>query len=311
MKRVIVIGALLAAAAVGVTFLGKRDGDRKLIEASHRVNDGKDGAYGEFEPTVAVAQSRYASSISNIINTSDSKESALSQLIPEAEKGRAQYILAVGGVLSGCELLYMPPEHGIERIVPVVIRSEPVWKQRYAEQERFCGNRTDLDARAEKVVANLQERMNILANQGDRVAQMYDAMADTGGRLSASSAGIAIDILQDEEADGESVVRAAYALVSSESDAIRQSDKEIFGGVYSQEGRENIKSLAAQSYACSRGAYCGPSGVFQRDNCLLTGACDVFLPLNDYVRKYSLSGADYALMQQYSQRIAALVGDTR
>ena len=60
-----------------------------------------------------------------------------------------------------------------------------------------------------------------------------------------------------------------------------------------------------------RGAYCGPSANFQMDNCLLTGACDVLVPFNEYVRKYSLSGADYKLMQLYVERIATFAGGSQ
>lgn len=311
MKKVIGIGAVIAVVVVVIIFLAHRDGDNRASEASHQVTAEEDDAHGEVGPQVMATQSRRTSALSNILNSSSSKEFALSQLVPEAERGRALYVLAVGEVVDACGLLYMPAEHGIDRVVPLVVRSDGMWKRRYAEHAKFCGERTNLDARAEKLVANLQVRMNTLANQGDRIGQMYDAMADTGGRLSDSNAGIALDILQDARADGESVRRAAHALVSSESESIRRLDKELFGAAYSPDGKENIKSMAAQSYACSRGVYCGPSGHFQRTSCLLTGACDVFLPLNDYVRKYRLSGSDYALMQQYAQRLAALVGDSR
>lgn len=307
MNKIIGVGALAAIAAIGVFVLAQRSG--QVAEVSREVTLQDDGGVLGAQLPSAVTREQGETSISNILSSSASKDLALEKLLPEAEKGRAQYILAVNEVLSGCELVYIPPEHGVDKIVPAAVRSEDGWRRSYAERGKFCGSRTDLDVRAEKLVANLQERMNVLANQGDRVAQMYDAMADAGGRLSDADAGIALDILEDVDADDESIRRAAHALVSSESASIRKFDDEIFGGAYSQEDRANIKSLGAQSYACSRGAYCGPSGAFQVDNCLLTGACDVLMPFNDYVKKYSLSGADYKLMQLYVRRVAGLVGD--
>jgi hypothetical protein len=310
MRKAIGSAALIAVAVTGGLFLAQRDGDH-TGEALHQVSSKDDSVPHGAKSSSSAAQNQGTSSISSILNSSKTKELALGELLPEAEKGSAQYILAVNEILSGCELLYMPAEQGIDRIVPAAVRSEEAWKRRYAERGKFCGNRTDLDARAEKLVANMQARMNVLASQGDRVAQMYDAMADAGGRLSASDAQIAVDILKDAAADSESVRRAAHALVSSDSESIRQVDSEIFGGAYSPEDRATIKSLAAQAYACSRGAYCGPSANFQMDNCLLTGACDVLVPFNEYVRKYSLSGADYKLMQLYVERIATFAGGSQ
>ena len=241
--------------------------------------------------------SRNLDPLARIIAHSRSKQDALRELLPQAEAGNLPAIFAVAGLHARCHDFDSPPQSRLTAVIPERIRSQRRWKVAYAELEKYCGQRTDLDARADAIWSKQDNQIATLSEH-DALASLYmDAQAN-GGKVPAESANAAVDLLKTHP-DGETTQRAAYLLLTSEDARIRAIDSDVFGRMTDGKDVQKVKVAVSMLYACQNGYYCAGRGTYQLERCLLTGWCNRSLPLRHYLQTYELSGGQMKMLEAY------------
>lgn len=291
---IVIVGGWLAYRAVqGPNVLS----DETIQEGDLRIPSGQE-AIETLEPARGTS--------SYIASQASSKEEAYSKLLPSAEAGNLEYLLAISTISASCGEFSLPPERRIINILPASIKKKPGWQEAYDSLSKFCASSSALDSRVSELTKGLDQTIERLAQQDDDLALLMWTHKESGGRLLHEDSILAEDLLRSSS-DGDVLVRAGSALVGSYNEGIMEIDRTLFSPASSETERENVKRAAVLLLACDRGMYCGPKGTFQVGHCIVYGYCNVHVGLRDYLRRYIVPGGQFELASSYKDQLVARI----
>lgn len=237
----------------------------------------------------------------SLVHAGHSARIAEAELMRRAESGDTQALVALLELRDKCTPFYPadPGRHPSSTLGNMMVSDATKAQREFALKtlEAFC-DRPYLAGEAREISANLYQRILDAANAGDIVARaqlMFDGETEDAivGALTSTD-------------DPWVIERALVVLSAPDTRFSRDLREEVFSNrVLDPQRAHRIQELAAQWYACDRGAPCGPNQTAQLNECLYRSNCGLGLGVRSFIQQRELSGFENELLQQYLAALRA------
>jgi hypothetical protein len=238
-------------------------------------------------------------SVTHIVASAINKEAALRQLLSQAKAGSVEHLLAVSEIMALCGGGRDGLRKDLENLVPLSLRSDSAWQARAARLGDYCGDAGDLDGQANELIEHMHFRLEMLAEQGDRFAQLYLlATNPPGGNMTETQAEFAKQVMRDARATSLSG-RVANMYLRAPSASVLAIDRRYAARGLSIDALANSKRSAATLYQCHNGTPCGANSMLALDYCLRYGDCGAQGGVDYYIRSHELTPVEYEAASEF------------
>lgn len=301
-KVVMIIVAFLVALAL---FLAYRNSNNAVSQASS--SGSADVASSASTSSRSSGRLRSvaneASDAASVARRAATKEEAYALLVPLAENGSLEHLLALESIRSTCSEFDPAAQFRVSDVVSQDIKATGEWTRAYEQLRDYCGGPSPYEPKVSQITSNIQATISKLAGEGDGLAEVMWTFQESGGKLPPESAQKAAELVR-AGADQEVLLRASNAFLTSLDTDVQALDARFSSATANPARLVELKSAASFMVSCANGMDCRGNGPTQLQYCIVYGHCETGLPLQRYVEKYLLTPDELRSARAYAQLLA-------